>query len=101
MWSLPPADPPFHEILPGSALNAFTRSAIDLYGELAGTTTTSYSLVRRASGVTMLRSTGDLFSTMPPTMTMPPTSIAFGSPFALLTNCVRPIVPAAPPLLSN
>ena len=101
MWSEPPAEPPCHDTLPGSALNAATRSAIVLYGELAGTTTTRYSLVRRAIGVTIVRLTGDFCSTMPPTITMPPISSAFGSPFALLTNCARPIVPAAPPLLSN
>jgi len=38
---------------------------------------------------------------MPPTITMSPTINAFGSPRAPLTNCARPIVPAAPPLLSN
>ena len=38
---------------------------------------------------------------MPPTITMPPIISALGSPLALLTNCARPIVPAAPPLLSN
>src|SRR5512134_2224458 len=101
MWSDPPAEPPFHDTLPGSALNALTRSPMFLNGEEAGTTTTRYSLVRRAIGVTIVRSTGDLFSAIPPTITMPPTSIAFGSPFALLTNCASPIVPAAPPLFSN
>ena len=62
---------------------------------------TTYSLVSRAIGVTIARSTGDLFSMMPPTITMPPIINAFGSPLALLTNCASPIVPAAPPLLSN
>ena len=38
--ALPPAEPPFHATLPGSALNAFMRSAMDLCGELAGTTNT-------------------------------------------------------------
>jgi hypothetical protein len=51
--------------------------------------------------VTIVRSTGDLFKMMPPTMTMPPIITAFGSPFELLTNCARPGVPAAPPLFSN
>jgi hypothetical protein len=38
---------------------------------------------------------------MPPTMTRPPINSAFGSPFEAFTNCARPMVPAAPPLLSN
>ena len=70
-------------------------------GEFAGTTTTRYSLVSRASGVTIVRLTGDLLSTMPPTITMPPISTALGSRFCAWMNCVRQIVPAAPPLLSN
>src|SRR5687767_15915783 len=101
MWSVPPAEPPPQDTLPGSALNALTRSAIVLCGELAGTTITSHSLVRRAIGVTWLRLTGDLLRMMPPTITMPPIITAFGSPLAELTNCARPMVPAAPPLLSN
>src|SRR6185295_4377854 len=36
-----------------------------------------------------------------PTITMPPIMIALGSPFAELTNWARPMVPPAPPLLSN
>ena len=76
-------------------MNAFARSPIVLYGEFAGTTTTSYSLVSRASGVTMLRSTGDLLRTMPPTITIPPINIAFGSPLAELTNWASPNVTPA------
>jgi hypothetical protein len=72
-----------------------------LCGDEAGTTITSYSLVRRATGVTIDRSTGLLFRMIPPTITMPPIITALGSPFAELTNCARPIVPAAPPLFSN
>ena len=101
MWSVPPAEPPPQDTLPGFSLNALTRSAIVLCGEFAGTTITSHSLVRRAIGVTCERFTGDLLRMMPPTITMPPIITAFGSPFAELTNCARPMVPAAPPLLSN
>ena len=101
MWSVPPAEPPPQDTLPGFSLNALTRSAIVLCGEFAGTTITSHSLVRRAIGVTCERLTGDLLRMMPPTITMPPIITAFGSPFAELTNCARPMVPAAPPLLSN
>src|SRR5687767_12675986 len=101
IWSVPPAEPPPHETLPGLSLNAFTRSARVLCGDWAGTTITSHSLVRRAMGVTWLRLTGDLLRMMPPTITMPPIITAFGSPLAALTNCASPMVPAAPPLLSN
>ncbi len=101
MWSEPPAEPPCQDTLPGSALNVATRSAIVLCGEDAGTTTTRYSLVSRAIGVTIVRSTGLFCSAMPPTITMPPIISALGSPFALLTNWARPSVPAAPPLFSN
>ncbi len=52
-------------------------------------------------GVTMPRFTGDCWRMMPPTITMPATISAFGSPLAEFTNCASPIVPAAPPLLSN
>src|ERR671922_2641306 len=38
---------------------------------------------------------------MAPTITIPPIIRAFGSPLAEFTNCARPIVPPAPPLLSN
>ena len=98
---MPPAEPPPHDTFPGSALNALTRSLIVLCGDVAGTTMTTYSLVSRAMGVTIDRSTGDLLSKIPPTITMPPIINALGSPLALLTNCASPIVPAAPPLLSN
>jgi hypothetical protein len=59
-----------------------------------------YSLVRRASGVAWFRSTGGLPVMMPPSMTAPITIIALGSPLLPLTNCARPMAPAAPPLLS-
>src|SRR5688572_9633836 len=101
MWSVPPAEPPPQDTLPGSALNALTRSAMVLCGELAGTTITSHSLVSRAIGVTCDRLTADLLRMMPPTITIPPIITALGSPLAELTNCARPMVPAAPPLLSN
>src|SRR6266496_1099210 len=38
---------------------------------------------------------------MAPTITMPPIITALGSPLAEFTNCARPMVPPAPPLLSN
>jgi len=56
---VPPAEPPPHEMLPGLALNALTRSAMVLYGEFDGTTMISYSPVKRANGVTMLKLTGE------------------------------------------
>ena len=49
----------------------------------------------------MPRFTADLLRMMPPTITMPPTRMALPSPLAVLTNCASPIVPPAPPLLSN
>jgi len=100
MWSVPPALPPPHEMLPGFALNFAIRSFVSLMGELAGTTMTSYSEVSRAIGVTWSRVTADLFWIVPPTITMPPIMSACGSPFEVLTNCASPMAPAAPPLLS-
>src|SRR5262245_28976285 len=101
MWSVPPAEPPPQDTLLGSALNALTRSAIVLCGELAALTLAAHSLVRRAIGVTCDRLTADLLRMMPPTITMPPIITALGSPLAEFTNWARPMVPAAPPLLSN
>ena len=49
-------------------------------GELAGTTITSYSPVRRAIGVTSCNVTGDRCVTMPPSMISPDTSIASPRP---------------------
>ena len=62
MWSVPPADPPPHETLPGFALNCATSSFMDWSFEFAGTTTTCVSPVRRAIGVTCDRLTGDLLA---------------------------------------
>ena len=72
-----------------------------LSGESAGTTTSSYSPVRRASGVTLARVTGDLLVRIAPSMTRPLTRMA--SPFLPRpeTNCARPIVPPAPPMFST
>ena len=47
------------------------------------------------------RLTADLFKMMPPTMTMPPVKMVLPSPLDVLTNYASPIVPPAPPLLSN
>ena len=69
-------------------------------GELAGSTNTLYSLLRRAIGVACESCTGGLPVMMPPSITAPITINALPSPLVLLTNCARPIVPAAPPLLS-
>ena len=44
--------------------------------------------------------TGGLPVMMPPSITAPITISALGSPLLPLTNCARPIAPAAPPLLS-
>ena len=68
---------------------------------MPGTTTTWYSPVSRAIGVTCDRLTGDLLVMIAPTITMPPIIIALPSPLLELTNCARPIVPPAPPLLST
>ena len=57
-----------------------------LKGELAGSTNTLYSLVRRAMGVACDRLTGGLPVMMPPTITAPMTISAFGSPLLPLTN---------------
>ena len=71
-----------------------------LKGELAGSTNTLYSLVRRTSGVAVLKDTGGLPVMMPPSMTAPMIMMAFGSPLLALTNWARPRAPAAPPLFS-
>ena len=69
MWSVPPAEPPPQETEPGSALSFATRSAIVLMSLPAGTTIASCSPVRRAIGVTMVRSTGESLVRIAPTMT--------------------------------
>ena len=101
MWSDPPAEPPPQATLPGLALNWATRSFSDWSLDVPGTTTTWYSPVRRAIGVTCDRLTGDLLVMMAPTITMPPIISVLGSPLLELTNCARPMVPPAPPLLST
>ncbi len=68
---------------------------------MPGSTKTLYSLVRRASGVACDSETGGLPVMMPPSITAPITISALGSPLLALTNCARPIAPAAPPLLSK
>jgi hypothetical protein len=78
------------------ALNLSINS-LSVFGPLVGTTITSYSDVRRATGVTWSIVTGDLFWMSPPTMTMPPIIIAFGSPLEEFTNCAMPIAPAHRP----
>jgi len=55
-----------------------------LKGELAGSTNTLYSVVRRAIGVTWVIETGGLPVMMPPSITAPITIMAFGSPLAEL-----------------
>ncbi len=100
MCSVEPREPPPHLTLPGSFLSWATTSAMVLNGELAGSTNTLYSLVRRAIGVACDRLTGGLPVMMPPSITAPITISAFGSPLLPLTNCARPSAPAAPPLLS-
>ena len=98
---MPPAEPPPQETLPGFALNCATSSLSEVIFDVPGTTTTSYSPVSRAMGVTCDRLTGDLLEMIAPTITMPPTINALGSPLFELTNCASPIVPPAPPLLST
>ena len=71
-----------------------------LSGDAAGSTNTLYSLVRRAIGVALSSVTGGLPVMMPPSITAPITISALGSPLLLLTNCAKPMAPAAPPLLS-
>ena len=52
MWSTPPAEPPANVTLATSFFTASARSLAFLIGELAGTTITCVSSVRRAIGVT-------------------------------------------------
>ena len=51
MCSVEPREPPPHLTLPGSFFSCSTTSFMVLSGELAGSTKTLYSLVRRAIGV--------------------------------------------------
>ena len=73
---MPPAEPPPQATPPGLALSWATRSFIVWSVDAAGTTTTWYSPVRRAIGVTCDRLTGDLLVMIAPTITMPPIIIA-------------------------
>ena len=98
--SVEPREPPPHFTLPGSFLSCSTTSFIDLNGELAGSTNTLYSVVRRAIGVTWLRLTGGLPVIKPPSITAPITIKALPSSLLPLTNWANPRAPAAPPLLS-
>ena len=101
IWSLPPADPPPHEIDSGRSLNARMKSASDRNGEAAGTTITSYSPVSRAIGVTSCSVTGDACVTMPPSMISPDTITTSPLPRSAPMNRARPIVPAAPGMFST
>src|SRR3546814_3223160 len=56
---------------PGSLLSAATKSSRVLYGESALTASTRCSAVKRATGLNLLRSTGDLFRVMEPTVMAP------------------------------
>ena len=100
MCSVDPREPPPHFTLAGSFFICSTTSFMVLRGESAGTTNTLYSLVRRAMGVILSMPTWGLPVMMPPTITAPVMIKALASPLAALTNCARPITPAAPPLFS-
>ncbi len=101
MWSVPPAEPPPQATEPVSALSLAIRSARVFISEAAGTTTTSYSPVRRAIGVTWSRVAGDLLVRMAPIMTRPLTMSTLPLPFSLSTSCARPTVPPAPATFST
>src|SRR5574343_2020063 len=101
MCSVEPREPPPHFTLPGSFFMASITSFMVLKGELAGSTKTLYSLVRRAMGVAWVRLTGGWPVMMPPSITAPMTISAFGSLLLALTNWARPRAPAAPPLFSK
>jgi hypothetical protein len=101
MWSAPPAEPPAQTTFEVSAFSAASRSFIVLCGEFAGTTTTSWSAVRRAIGVTSASVTCDLLVSTAPTMVMPITIIWLPSPLAWFTNWARPTVPPAPGTLTT
>ena len=93
---MPPAEPPPHLTEVGLAFAASTRSLSVWYGESARTTTTSASAVSVAIGVVLVRSTGDLLVTTPPTITSPVTISWCALPLWLLTSSASPMVPAAP-----
>ena len=95
MWSGEPRANPPQLTEPGSALNCAKRSARDLIGELAATTSGWYSPVSRASGCTWSSVTGDLLIAIAPIMPSPVTS-RFGLRAPLVTNWASPIVPPAP-----
>ena len=69
MWSVPPAEPPPQDTEPGSALSLATSPAMSLMSDAAGTTSASYSPVRRAIGVTWSSVTGEALVRIAPTMT--------------------------------
>jgi hypothetical protein len=97
MWSVPPAEPPVIDTpLPFSWIAA-SRSSTDLYGESAGTTSTSSSAVSRAIGVVSSSRAVDAFVSTAPTMTRP-VIIRYDVDFSFASFC-RPTVPPAPPTL--
>ena len=102
MWSVPPAEPPAHDTLPGSALNAATRSCHRLVAATcAGTTTTWNSPVRRAIGVRSVslhrRLVGDDRADHHHAADHQRVALALH----WLTNCGRPTAPPAPGACSN
>ena len=100
MWSTEPLEPPPHDTAPGFASSRAVRSATDLIGEAAPTTTISVSAYSRAIGVAFFSVTGGLLLSIAPTITEPTTISAAGLLFSELTNWASAIVPPAPPLLS-
>ena len=70
-------------------------------GDAVGTAMTSYSPVRRASGVTSCSVTGERWVTMPPSMMSPDTITTPPRPRSLPMKRASPIVPAAPGTFST
>jgi hypothetical protein len=100
MCSVEPREPPPHLTLPGSFFICSTTSFMLFSGDAAGSTNTWSSLIRRAIGVAWLSCAACLLVMRPPSITAPIIISALASPLLLLTNCARPMLPAAPPLLS-
>ena len=101
IWSLPPTEPPPHEIDSGRSRNAASKSSSVAKGDVSGTASASYSPVKRAIGTASPSVTGESLVTMPPSMMSPETSSASPLPRSAPMKRAKPIVPAAPGIFST
>jgi hypothetical protein len=101
IWSVPAGPPPAHEIDSGCSGKAPIRSVRDWNGDWTDTNTTSYSLTRRAIGVTSAKVSTDRLVMIPPISPAPSSIITPRLPRSALTNRVKPIRPPAPGIFST